>query len=84
MKTELFTVHARALIVIFRDPGITVKETADRLNVAPKVFSKVKKDLINDGLITEKREGRFVRLYLTEKGEKVVRALMCRVRELDK
>ena len=83
MESEFFTPHAKILIVLFRSPGLTVKETFNYSNISIFQFNKAKKDLLADGLVKEVTEGNRKRLYLTEKGEKIVNGLLCLAKAID-
>ena len=83
MESVFFTPHARVLIVLYRTPGLTVHETFDRANISIFQFNKAKKELLKDGLIKEVSEGKYKRLYLTEKGEKIVNGLLCLAKAID-
>ena len=83
MKSEFFTPHAKILIVLYRSNGLTVYEVFDRANISYFQFNNAKKDLLADGLIKEVREGKYKKLYITEKGERIVSGLLCLAKAID-
>ena len=83
MESEFFTPHAKILIMLYRSNGLTVHETFDRANISYFQFNKAKKDLLADGLVKEVREGKYKKLYITEKGEKIISGLLCLAKAID-
>ena len=80
MKSEFLTPHAKALISIAKNSGLTVQKVLQVSGLAPNTFYKVKADLVEDGLVIEKEEKngkvKTKRLYLTERGSKIASRLI--------
>ena len=78
MKSEFLTPHAKVLLAVKRNPGLTVSKTLLASGLAPNTFYKVKAELLEDGLIREVEDGgklRTKRLYPTEKGSRIAEIL---------
>ncbi len=71
--------HHRIVHFVGRDPGMTVAQLLDILQITKQSLSRVLKDLIDEGYIMQK-EGRDDRrqrlLYLTSKGDDLWRKLI--------
>ncbi|ADB87185.1 MarR family winged helix-turn-helix transcriptional regulator [Saccharolobus islandicus] len=87
MKSEFLTAHGKILLAIYSNEGCTVKEALERSYLAPNTFYKAKDELVEDKLVVEKEEQRgrtrVKRLYLTEKGLVIVKALQMLVDAID-
>ena len=78
MKSGFLTPHAKVLLVISRNPGLTVSKVLLVSGLAPNTFYKVKTELLEDGLIREVEDGgklRTKRLYPTERGSRIAEIL---------
>ncbi|QXJ27112.1 Transcriptional regulator, wHTH [Saccharolobus shibatae B12] len=88
MKSEFLTAHAKVLLAIYNNQGCTVKEALEKSSLAPNTFYKTKEQLLEDLLIEEKEEQknrtRIKKLYLTEKGLIITKALQCVIDALNK
>lgn len=71
----------RAVIgFLSRQPGVSQKELADFCNVTTAAISQTLKEMVRDGYVekvTDDRDRRYTKLYLTQKGEETA----CRIRE---
>ena len=52
------TNHAHALLCITRDPGIRLRDVADRVGVTERAAQRIVSDLVDAGYLDRKREGR--------------------------
>jgi len=56
----LLTNHARLLLVIENEPGLRVREMAERLELSERGVALILRDLREAGYVTSRREGRRV------------------------
>jgi predicted transcriptional regulator len=54
----LLTNHARLLLAIEREPGLRVREMAERLGLSERGIALILRDLRSSGCVTSRREGR--------------------------
>ncbi len=52
------TNHAHALLCIARDPGIRLRDVAERVGVTERAAQRIVSDLVDDGYLDKLREGR--------------------------
>lgn len=52
------TNHAHVLLCIARDPGIRLREVAERVGITERAAQRIVRDLVEAGYITRKRVGR--------------------------
>lgn len=52
------TNHAHALLCIARDPGIRLRDVADRVGVTERAAQRIVSDLVDGGYLDRLREGR--------------------------
>jgi predicted transcriptional regulator len=57
---SLLTNHARLLLTIDREPGLRVRDMADRLHLTERAIALILRDLRESGYVTSRREGRRV------------------------
>jgi predicted transcriptional regulator len=57
---SLLTNHARLLLAIENEPGLRVRDMADRLNLSERGVALILRDLREAGYVTSRREGRRV------------------------
>ena len=50
--------HAHALLCIARDPGIRLRDVADRVGVTERAAQRIVSDLVEAGYLDRLREGR--------------------------
>ncbi len=62
--------YAFLLTLAIETPGISQKELAAHLHMAPSTVSRFVDALVHKGLITKKTEGRNTYIFPTEEGEK--------------
>ncbi len=55
---SLLTNHARLLLAIEREPGLRVREMAERLSLSERGIALILRDLRSSGCVTSRREGR--------------------------
>jgi predicted transcriptional regulator len=55
---SLLTNHARLLLAIEREPGLRVREMAERLGLSERGIAMILRDLRSSGCVTSRREGR--------------------------
>lgn len=70
-NTRLGRAHHRVIHFVSINPGITVAELLHILRITKQSLARVLRQLVDEGLITQKKgetDGRQRRLYLTEKG----------------
>lgn len=59
MATWTFlTNHAHVLICIARDPGIRVREIAQRVEITERAAQRIVSELVEEGYVERRREGR--------------------------
>jgi len=68
MVTGLSPSHAFLLMLAIERPGITHKELASALHLAPSTVTRFVDSLARSGLVERKSEGRSVGLYPTAEG----------------
>lgn len=52
------TNHAHALVCIARDPGLRLRDVADRVGVTERAAQRIVSDLVDAGYLDRLREGR--------------------------
>lgn len=52
------TNHAHALVCISRDPGLRLRDVADRVGVTERAAQRIVSDLVDAGYLDRLREGR--------------------------
>ncbi len=52
------TNHGHVLLCIARDPGIRLREVAERVGITERAAQRIVRDLVEAGYITRKRVGR--------------------------
>lgn len=52
------TNHAHAMLCIARDPGIRLRDVADRVGVTERAAQRIVSDLVDAGYLDRLREGR--------------------------
>ena len=52
------TNHAHALLCIARDPGIRLRDVAERVGVTERAAQRIVSDLVDAGYLDREREGR--------------------------
>jgi DNA-binding transcriptional ArsR family regulator len=57
---SLLTNHGRLLLAIENEPGLRVRDMAERLHVTERTIQLVLRDLRESGYVTSRREGRRV------------------------
>jgi DNA-binding transcriptional ArsR family regulator len=57
---SLLTNHGRLLLAIENEPGLRVRDMAERLRVTERTIQLVLRDLRESGYVTSRREGRRV------------------------
>ena len=57
---SLLTNHGRLLLVIENEPGLRVRDMADRLHLSERGVALILRDLREAGYVTSRREGRRV------------------------
>ena len=55
---SLLTNHARLLLAIEREPGLRVREMAERLGLSERGIALILRDLRSSGCVASRREGR--------------------------
>jgi DNA-binding transcriptional ArsR family regulator len=55
---SLLTNHGRLLLAIENEPGLRVRDMAERLNLSERGVSLILRDLREAGYVTSRREGR--------------------------
>lgn len=55
---SLLTNHGRLLLAIENEPGLRVRDMAERLEMSERGVSLILRDLRNAGYLTSRREGR--------------------------
>jgi DNA-binding transcriptional ArsR family regulator len=68
---SLLTNHGRLLLAIENEPGLRVRDMADRLGLSERGVALILRDLREAGYLTSRREGR--RVYYTVVAEKPLR-----------
>ena len=59
MSTWTFiTNHARVLLVIAQDPTVRLRDIAATLDITERAAQRIVTELVDDGYLTRKREGR--------------------------
>lgn len=57
---SLLTNHGRLLLAIENEPGLRVRDMADRLDMSERGVALILRDLRESGYVTSRREGRRV------------------------
>jgi DNA-binding transcriptional ArsR family regulator len=57
---SLLTNHGRLLLAIENEPGLRVRDMADRLHLTERSIALILRDLRESGYVTSRREGRRV------------------------
>lgn len=52
------TNHAHALVCIARDPGLRLRDVADRVGVTERAAQRIVSDLVDGGYLERQKEGR--------------------------
>ena len=68
---SLLTNHGRLLLAIENEPGLRVREMADRLEMSERGIALILRDLRQAGYVTSRRQGR--RVYYSVVPEKPMR-----------
>jgi DNA-binding MarR family transcriptional regulator len=74
------TNHAGVLLCIARDPGIRMRDIADRVGITERAAQRIVADLAQEGYVTRRRIGRR-NLYEVETG-RAMRHRLARHREI--
>lgn len=69
---SLLTNHGRLLLAIENEPGLRVRDMADRLQLTERAIHLILRDLRESGYVTARREGR--RVFYTVVPEKPLRS----------
>lgn len=69
---SLLTNHGRLLLAIENEPGLRVRDMADRLHLSERGVALILRDLRDSGYVTSRREGR--RVYYSVVPEKPLRS----------
>jgi len=67
--TGLSPSHAFAIMLVNDQPGITIKELAEHLHLAPSTLTRFTDKLVYAGLVERKQQGKLTRVYPTDKGQ---------------
>ena len=73
---SLLTNHGRLLLAIESEPGLRVRDMAERLHVTERTIQLVLRDLRESGYVTSRREGR--RVFYSVVHEKPLRTDLLR------
>jgi DNA-binding IclR family transcriptional regulator len=57
-RWSLFTKHAYVLLFIAHDPGARLRDIATALDITERTAHAIVADLVHDGYVVKKREGR--------------------------
>jgi hypothetical protein len=57
-RWTFLTNHAHVLLVIARDPGIRLRDIADRVGITERAAQRIVGDLEREGYLTRRRSGR--------------------------
>ena len=57
-KWTFLTNHARVLLVIAHDPTVRLRDIAATLDITERAAQRIVTELVDDGYLTRKREGR--------------------------
>ncbi len=60
------TNHARVLLCLAEDPGLRLREIADRIGITERAVQRIVTDLEEAGIVTRAREGRRSRYAINE------------------
>ena len=63
------------IIALYREP-LSRLQLREKLGLGAQTVTNISRWLINNGLVEEKIEGRYVKLVLTEKGKKLAELVM--------
>jgi DNA-binding MarR family transcriptional regulator len=77
---SLLTNHGRLLLAIEREPGLRVRDMADRLHLSERGVALILRDLRDDGYVTSRRVGR--RVFYSVVSEKPLRTDALRHRQV--
>lgn len=55
---DFLTTHAHVLLCVVRDPGIRLRDIASAVGITERSAHKVLSDLVDEGYVARKREGR--------------------------
>jgi DNA-binding transcriptional ArsR family regulator len=55
---NFLTIHGRALLCIANDPGVRLRDIADRLSITERTAYGIVTDLTKGGYVTKDRDGR--------------------------
>jgi DNA-binding IclR family transcriptional regulator len=53
-----FTNHAHVLICVARDPGVRLRDVAERVGITERAAQRIVADLVEAGYLEREREGR--------------------------
>src|SRR5690242_16999633 len=65
----VLTNYGNVLLCVARDPTIRISELADRVGIGERAAQKIISDLVRDGYLTRRREGRRNRYEVNRKAE---------------
>jgi len=57
-RWTFLTNHAHVLACINRDPGIRMRDIADRVGITERAAQRIVGELVDDGYVERKRDGR--------------------------
>ena len=57
-RWTFLTNHAHVLLCIVRDPGIRLRDVAERVGITERAAQRIITDLVADGYVERHREGR--------------------------
>jgi DNA-binding IscR family transcriptional regulator len=57
-KWTFLTNHAHVLVCIARDPGVRVREIAERVEITERAAQRIVSELADEGYVERHREGR--------------------------
>ena len=69
---SLLTNHGRLLLAIESEPGLRVRDMAERLHLSERGIALILRDLRDSGYVTSRREGR--RVFYTVVADKPMRS----------
>ena len=67
--------YAFLMMLVNETPGITQKELAEKLVLAPSTVTRFIDTLVHKGYLERKAEGKLSKIYPTKKGEKLQKAI---------
>ncbi|MGE4424587.1 MAG: MarR family winged helix-turn-helix transcriptional regulator [Pseudodesulfovibrio sp.] len=69
--TGLSPSHAFAIMLVNDQPGITIKELAERLHLAQSTLTRFTDKLVYQDLVERRQEGKLTRVYPTERAGEI-------------